>query len=668
MVICGNSSDRMTAGKGKIWSGLLETIGRVTSLRGVGYASIRAIALATTGLLINGTLIQLSAAQIPPPEYSLQDENHVDLVSFSLFYQLTDLSIGSKEHPLTHTLFSGPLPDTLLGNGYFRDSSYGLLNVPPANGDNCPNRNIIFGNVTEYFTCTKLAPVYAFGLTGSTLLGTTYTQRDGTIITYLPLSVGVTSSSPQKIQYPDGRVLTYGYCASGLAAGLLCSVTRSDGLQLKYNYTTLPGGNLAYGNIVAINNAYEYCNPTASTCSLSNPWPTVTYTWSGQAPNVGFASILTVTDPAGLQTRYTQDAKGRTIGIKLPSSTIDNFTYSYCDSSSNWCSKFVSPYNNSYENYVQSVIRDGNTQKTWIYTGQPGAGSPQTGTCGLGVYSVANPAGGLETVDQDYCFPAANGICGCSRPGYTSFMQLTALDGTIYSSGASLQTPLPDLGGRVYQVSKPEGNLINYTWDTRGNLTQEQMVPKPGSSQSSYSLSANYDATCTNMLTCNKPHWVKDGNGNETDYTYDAANGELLTVMRPPDENNVRPQTNYTYTQQSAYVLSSSAGQYVASPPIWVRSTESYCRTSAATTDSSTGQVDCAAGTSDKVLKTYYYGPNSGPNNLFLRGVQEQAIGSKGTLETHVTCYGYGSVGHQVSVTTPNAGLGLSSCDQFTQN
>jgi hypothetical protein len=161
---------------------------------------------------------------------------------------------------------------------------------------------------------------------------------------------------------------------------------------------------------------------------------------------------------------------------------------------------------------------------------------------------------------------------------------------------------------------------------------------------------------------------VKDALGNETDYTYDAANGKVLTVMRPSVATSaypagVRPQTNYTYTQQAAWVLTATAGQYVASSPIWVLSTESYCLTSPATTDSSTGQVDCAAGADDKVLKTYYYGPNSGPNNLFLRGVQVQASGA-----THVTCYGYDPLGHQVSVTTPSAGLSLSSCDQFTQN
>lgn len=85
--------------------------------------------------------------------------------------------------------------------------------------------------------------------------------------------------------------------------------------------------------------------------------------------------------------------------------------------------------------------------------------------------------------------------------------------------------------------------------------------------------------------------------------------------------------------------------------------TKSYCRTSAATTDSGTGQVDCSAGTSDKVLKTYYYGPNSGPNNLFLRGEEITADG-----QNHVTCYAYDRFGNRISVTTPNAGVALTNC------
>ena len=126
---------------------MMTAVHLASRLRNSGKGAVRVVALVTAGLLINAALVQLAAAQdtgIPPPEFSLKDENNVDLVSFSLTYELNDLSIGSKEHALTHSIYSGPLPDTLLGNGYFRDSSYALLSTPAANGETCPKskRNI----------------------------------------------------------------------------------------------------------------------------------------------------------------------------------------------------------------------------------------------------------------------------------------------------------------------------------------------------------------------------------------------------------------------------------------------------------------------------------------------------------------------------------------------
>ncbi|NCP12216.1 MAG: hypothetical protein GW859_09770, partial [Sphingomonadales bacterium] len=55
----------------------------------------------------------------------------------------------------------------------------------------------------------------------------------------------------------------------------------------------------------------------------------------------------------------------------------------------------------------------------------------------------------------------------------------------------------------------------------------------------------------------------------------------------------------------------------------------------------------------DEVVTDYDYGPNSGPNNLWLRGVAVTADGT--TLRT---CYGYDANGRKISETQPNANLG----------
>src|SRR5579872_272559 len=106
MVSRGYCDSAVLRGNRRIWRWLLGRLGRAVSARRPSWASeviLRAAELGSVGLLTNGALVQMSAAQITPPEYSLQDENHVDMVSFGLFYQLTDLSIGSNEDPLAHT-------------------------------------------------------------------------------------------------------------------------------------------------------------------------------------------------------------------------------------------------------------------------------------------------------------------------------------------------------------------------------------------------------------------------------------------------------------------------------------------------------------------------------------------------------------------------------------
>src|ERR1700739_3082751 len=78
----------------------------------------RIAALAVAAVAINGGVVQPSPAQVtalPQPEFRLKDVNDVDLLSFNVYLQLTDASIGSKEHPLTHTILSG-VDGTWVGN------------------------------------------------------------------------------------------------------------------------------------------------------------------------------------------------------------------------------------------------------------------------------------------------------------------------------------------------------------------------------------------------------------------------------------------------------------------------------------------------------------------------------------------------------------------------
>jgi hypothetical protein len=633
-------------------------------MRQVGKMGARAAALMTAALVINSAVMHSSAAQIaalPQPEYSLRDENNVDLLSFNVYLELTDLSIGAKEHPLTHTIYSemdGNWPDGTGATGAFIDDQFnyswleyeciGSFTSPCPKGisrTNCITTlakvyvEVHFQHTTETFagcqTYTAVRP------TGDTLVynsqGTyNYTLRDGTIVVFNPPPL-TGAENAKEVLYPDGRVLTFWTCADGPGAAFLCSATRSDGLQLKYNYTQNSSGYWLETSVTAINNAYEYCNPAVSTCALKMAWPTATYAFTAVKPPF----VLTVTDAADRVTRYTTDSLGRTIGIKLPSSaTADNFTYTYCDSN---CPQYTVE-NVPYQWYVASVIRDG---RTWTYNGNPGSDSS---SCGTATYGFTNPVGSGKQVTLNNCYWPDDSP---PKPGFSPLIKLTDEDGVQFNMNNFAQPANTGPLGLLNYAIKPEGNQTNYIWDGRGNLTKETLVPKPNSPLTPVPLLANYDATCTIPVKCNKPNWVKDGLLNETDYTYDPTHGGVLTatlpaVTVPPGTTPIRPQTRYTYVQRYAWVLSASGTYVKSAAPIWVIATESFCRTTVATSSGCTVA-------SDQVVKTYEYGPDSGPNNLFLRGFAVTADGV-----THRTCYGHDRFGNKISETEADAGL--TSC------
>jgi hypothetical protein len=175
--------------------------------------------------------------------------------------------------------------------------------------------------------------------------------------------------------------------------------------------------------------------------------------------------------------------------------------------------------------------------------------------------------------------------------------------------------------------------------------------PKPGSGlTSATTYSASYPVDCSNPRTCNHPIWVRDGKGNQTDFTYAPEHGGVL-IETGAAVNGVRPQKRYTYQQRYAWVSNGAGGYVHASSPIWLLTQMSQCK-SGPPAASGTG---CANGPSDEVVTLYDYGPDSGPNNLLLRGV----VVDSGGLNLR-TCYAYDSRGNKVSETSPRASL--TSC------
>lgn len=198
----------------------------------------------------------------------------------------------------------------------------------------------------------------------------------------------------------------------------------------------------------------------------------------------------------------------------------------------------------------------------------------------------------------------------------------------------------------VANFTAPEGNKTEYAYDGRGNVTEMRVKSKTSSGLTDIVFTATYSATCVNEKTCNKPTSMTDAEGNTSIFTYSIDHGGILTKVGP-SVNGVSPATKYYYVQREAW-LKSGIGYAKTGEPIWLLTEERSCRTTALNLSNGT----CASGNNDLVTTTYDYGPDSGPNNLWLRGT---AIAADG--ETLRTCYSYDEFGRKLSETQPKAGL-----------
>ena len=89
-----------------------------------------------------------------------------------------------------------------------------------------------------------------------------------------------------------------------------------------------------------------------------------------------------------------------------------------------------------------------------------------------------------------------------------------------------------DASNRQTNATLPEGNYAQYSYDSRGNITEVRQVSKTPGTQHDIVTSAAFPTSCTNPRTCNKPTSTTDATG-QTDYTYDSAHGGVLSITAP---------------------------------------------------------------------------------------------------------------------------------------
>jgi len=142
-----------------------------------------------------------------------------------------------------------------------------------------------------------------------------------------------------------------------------------------------------------------------------------------------------------------------------------------------------------------------------------------------------------------------------------------------------------DISNRLDTVTTPYGIKIDYDYDTRGNIVQTKITPKPGVLIPRTGLpypdivtTAEYENTCTYRAWCNKPKWTKDAAGNKTDYEYHDTFGVPLTITQPAATIGAdRPQTRYSYNTYNAWVENAAAMPVKVVDPVTRLTETSQC-------------------------------------------------------------------------------------------
>lgn len=398
---------------------------------------------------------------------------------------------------------------------------------------------------------------------------------------------------------PDGRKLTYNYKDEFGAqiCGHQCytptkirvqSITSSDGLMLKAEYAST-----AYGvdfnrvtKIQAINLSQDYCDRDADSCTaLTQTWPSQTFAQSTS----GGTTTHTITDQDSTTTSVEIASQGVT-EIVRPTDSSGNLEATYGGSGR-----------------VDQVVADGATY-TYNYST---SGSVQTTT-------VTGPGSATETYVVDTTISRPTSITNAA--GQTTSFQY-------------------DASARKTRETYPDGNYIQWTYDSRGNVTEERQVAKSGSGLADIVATASFDTTCSNTKTCNKPNYVIDARGKRTDFTYDATHGGVTRVQLPaPNGNSPRPEINYGYTQFTGEIRNSAGVLVSTGDPQYKVTQITTCATAAT----------CAGTANETKVTIAYNTPNLLPTSV-------TTAAGDGSLTSTVT-YAYNLLGDISAIDGPLAG------------
>lgn len=649
-----------------------------------GLANIsRAAAMAVSFLALH---IDTAQAQSPGPAYApvivtrpivdVVDENYVSVLSGKAQFTIPAVALGDVSYvPYSYN-------GQHFAKGGLMDHNYGNIEL-------CQGVLPSAGGYAGAFTCAiggasalgiqavhgEERATFSYGSNGySPYSGDgsafvdegstcTWTKRDGTKVVYVAYHESgnpvCRSNNISHIIHPDGRIATYHYygsfsTATGSRSPIL-SITTNSGYMLKYNYPSTPDFG-DHTSVTAINRAFETCDPAAVSCALSEAWPTATVTFQDKmmptsdsfpplSPTYnGFRHYLfTIEEASHRRHVFELDSYFRVISYQPPGATSPQYTYKLCSNLVNlglrncfgrthWNQNSDVDVTPLYFDQVESVTRNG---QSWEF--QASFSVAQLPYNSGWTRWALDPRGGHREATGNST-PGTETIYG----GPTESIKMR--DGTVIGFGYSVANP-------PTSVLTPRGINTAYAYDSRGNLKTVTRNPAPNTGEPILIQSAGYPETCANRVKCNKPDYVTDANLQTSNFDYDPVHGGVLKVTSPA-VNGIRPETRYAYLPRHAWYRNASGAMTRDANSIWVLATESFCRTGAA------GATSGCALPGDEVVTTYEYGPDSGPNNLLVRG---KSIAADGVVLR--TCYGHDKKGNKISESSPNANP--SSCSSY---
>ena len=495
---------------------------------------------------------------------------------------------------------------------------------------------VSLGDKSEAFRSspTGYIPLKQLGSTLSNVNGTfVYTDKDGIVVTLagILLSSGsITKPVATSLVKPNGErwSFTYGTWSSPNAGTqvYLKSIQTNFGYQLKFSYS--PSSSII-NSVLAINDAVEYCDPTAAVCSgLANYWPTVNYSRTQMATQANY--IETVSGPGNINRSYTIFAASDTVGRPWPRDIVRKVDGPAGTAATDYEYMGISNPQGTTVYYVLKSVSD--VSGKWSYSYDVSSSDK---------FGVTR-----KSPDQSERLYRSNSPNDLNE--ITSFTdELSRTTKYLYDYQYNLTDVMPPevtLSGTT-----PVAGYIHQQYDSRGNVLSVTKVPKSGSGLNSIVYSAGFDQTCVNPAKCNKPNWVRDPLGNQTDYTYDPSHGGILSEMQSaPLPGAARPLTLTTWVQIYGWAKNSSGAMVRSAYPIWRVATKTVCQTVAG---SNNPMCDAA---SRQTVTTFQYGASATRYALLVKG---KAVSSGGPVLR--TCYDYDIYGRVMSETAPNAGLGV---------